>query len=267
MIGNAFRLRGNFRIWKVVLLFQISAIPALVEAQEFKRHGLKENTLTAHQWRLEPFVHVLKNGASDWDYEDVDVKGPFLIGGGLKITLKNNITRGIGFGAGIDYATTGYLRLNALLDLDFLLHIKSPDGKLGESLLNRLSFTSILGSKDGKNVKELTLILAALFLSKGINAQRLSSGISLTTPLAGFVHFEENYYNPINTMSIYFVHGPGQEDKRKTFFSPLGLGGKWYKTFGLGAGFQLKLDYSRFNLRLGYQVLFNSAPVRLNHFE
>jgi hypothetical protein len=118
-----------------------------------------------------------------------------------------------------------------------------------------------------KGTLKLTLILAALFLSKGINAQRLSSGISLTTPLAGFVHFEENYYNPINTMSIYFVHGPGEEDKRKTFFSPLGLGGKWYKTFGLGAGFQLKLDYSRFNLRLGYQVLFNSATVRLNHFE
>jgi hypothetical protein len=176
MIGNAFRLRGNFRIWKVVLLFQISAIPALVEAQEFKRHGLKENTLTAHQWRLEPFVHVLKNGASDWDYEDVDVKGPFLIGGGLKITLKNNITRGIGFGAGIDYATTGYLRLNALLDLDFLLHIKSPDGKLGESLLNRLSFTSILGSKDGKNVKEYYLGLN--FIQVHIHRYSLHFGLN-----------------------------------------------------------------------------------------
>lgn len=117
-------------------------------------------------------------------------------------------------------------------------------------------------------VKGKSILVFLLFLcSFHCIGQRISSGISFTTPLAGLVHFEENYYNPINTVNIYFVHKPGEEDKNKTFFSPLGLGGKWYKTFGAGLGFQLKIDYSRFNLRLGYQLMFNSATLRLNHFD
>ncbi|MBX7093776.1 MAG: hypothetical protein K1X56_03565 [Flavobacteriales bacterium] len=115
-------------------------------------------------------------------------------------------------------------------------------------------------------MKHIFVLFLFLVLETGINAQRISSGFTATTPLAGSIHFNQNYYNPVNTVRIYFVHEPGADQSRMTFFSPMGLGMKWYKTFGLGVGYQMKAEFNRYILRLGYQFIYNSATVRLNHF-
>lgn len=126
-------------------------------AQEFLRHGLKTNTLTGHQWGITFFGDVHKVTGSDYQYEDALTKGPFLFGLGTKITLKNHMDRGIGFGAGLEYSTNGYFRVNALLDLDFLFHFMATDGSLGESVFSKFKFTSLIGQKDGKPVREFYL--------------------------------------------------------------------------------------------------------------
>jgi len=158
MKSGDFVLMSVFRPLFIILFsFLLSFFVVQGNAQEFLRHGLKNNTLSGHQWGTTFFGDVHKISGSDYEYEGTSAKGPFMFGLGAKMTLKNHMDRGIGFGAGIEYATNGYFRLNALLDLDFLVHFMAPDGSLGESVFSKFKFSSILGNKDGKPVREFYL--------------------------------------------------------------------------------------------------------------
>ncbi|MBX7093775.1 MAG: hypothetical protein K1X56_03560 [Flavobacteriales bacterium] len=126
-------------------------------AQSFEKHGFRYNTLAGHQWGLSFPVSGFWVMTSDYDYESTDAKNTALFSAGAMLTLKNDADRGIGFGLGLDYATTGYFRANALIDLDFLFHFIAPMGdnfSLGESVCSKWKISSVLGTVDGKKIRE-----------------------------------------------------------------------------------------------------------------
>lgn len=97
-------------------------------------------------------------------------------------------------------------------------------------------------------------------------SQRISSGLSIGAPsLFGGIHFKQNYYSPSNIYRIYFVNPPNSEKEKFNRFSIFGLS-KMYKSIGISAGYNIKIDYKRFILRLGYQIAFINYSVKLNQF-
>lgn len=142
---------------RAILLPILIFIFQTVQAQSFKKHGFRYNTLAGHQWGWSFPLSGFWVMASDYDYESTDAKGTALFGAGAMLTLKNDIDRGIGFGVGIEYATTGYFRANALIDLDFLIHFLVPQSdkfSLGESICSKWKISSVLGTADGKKIRE-----------------------------------------------------------------------------------------------------------------
>jgi hypothetical protein len=107
------------------------------------------------------------------------------------------------------------------------------------------------------------LIIFLLIISCPLFGQRISSAISFTVPIAGMIHYDQNYYSPQNYYRVYMVNAPNEEKERYNRFSFLGFG-KMYRNIGLGIGYTLKIDYKRIAIRLGYRFNFKHSNVILN---
>ncbi len=116
-----------------------------------------------------------------------------------------------------------------------------------------------------KKIKSLIICMAILVNNISLS-QRISSGVSVGVPsLFGMIHYKQNYYSPENMFRVYFVNPPNAEKEKFNRLSIFGLS-KMYKSIGISAGYNIKVDYKRFILRFGYQFAFINYSVKLNQF-
>lgn len=108
------------------------------------------------------------------------------------------------------------------------------------------------------------LIILLLFSILSGSSQRISSGINLQTPFSSTIHFKQEYYNLTNTNLIYTVNSLEESNKKYKFYSPMGLGSKHYKVFGIGAGYMIKTDFKRWTIRSGIQINYLSTGIKLH---
>lgn len=144
-------------LFSFLILLMTLSVGFAQEQIDFKRHKWTKNLITGNKIGYEIPIYVGKLSSSDYDYESTDAKGPVFFGVSFKGTLKNAWGRGLGLGIGADYTTNNYIRLNLLLDLDFLFHYSIDMGsgvKFTPSMFNKLEFHKVMAKENGMAIQE-----------------------------------------------------------------------------------------------------------------
>ena len=141
-----------------VLIFLVSSTIAMAqEPISFERHNWKKNTMSGHVWQKEFIGESGYILTGDYDYENASTKGVFYIGGGVKFGFKNDINRGFSIGPGIDWTNNKYLRLNLLIDLDFLFQYSLDMGNgrsFTPSMFTKFSISKVFANVNGEPIQE-----------------------------------------------------------------------------------------------------------------
>lgn len=159
MIQSRKNMRWNgYLSFIKILIFIVS--PSILLAQEpisFEKHNWKKNTMSGHVWQKEFIGESGYINTSDYDYEDAFTKGVFYFGGGIKFGFKNQMNRGFSIGPGIDWTNNKYLRLNLLIDLDFLFQYSIDMGKgrnFTPSMFTKFSISKVFANVNGEPIQE-----------------------------------------------------------------------------------------------------------------
>jgi hypothetical protein len=147
----------------------------------FEKHGFSKNCVTGNKWGIEIPIQAAVLLTSDYDYEDTDAQGPFLLGVGIKGTLKNGWGRGVGLGFGADYSTNGYIKANILIDLDFLFTYSIPLEKMNftPSMFTKFELTKLIARVDNQAIQEYYLYFNILKFQFGSIAFEMGPSIGL----------------------------------------------------------------------------------------